>query len=64
MNWNNLLKNRCPKCKKELWFDKDEEMLICTITCGFMIHKDKMAKICVEIQGKKLSTVTNIYDLQ
>lgn len=48
LNYKNLLKNRCPKCNKALWFDKNEDMLICTYKCGFMIHKDKMEKICVD----------------
>ena len=50
MNWNNLLKNRCPKCKLILWFDKDEEMIICpNISCGFMIKQKRMEMICIDL---------------
>lgn len=49
INYRNLLANKCPKCKKELWFDKSEEMIMCTYKCGFMIHKDKMESICVSM---------------
>jgi hypothetical protein len=54
LNYNNLLRNRCPKCNKILWFDKTEEMVMCTLRCGFMIHKDKMEKICVNKTIKTL----------
>lgn len=56
MNWHNLLKNRCPKCKKELWFDKDEEMICCTISCGFMIAQEKMSIICSGIVTKRIDS--------
>lgn len=49
LNYRNLLQNKCPKCKKELWFDKSEEMIMCTLRCGFMIHQKKMESICVDM---------------
>ena len=56
MNWKNLLKNKCPICKKDLWFDKSEEMICCNdLKCGFMVRQRVMNKICLGIQDKKLS---------
>lgn len=48
MNWNNLMKNKCPKCGKELDFKSDKDMMMCTISCGFMIETENMKKICVQ----------------
>lgn len=58
LNYRNLLQNRCPKCNKNLWFDENEEMLLCSIRCGFMIHKAKMESICIGMVGKKIENST------
>jgi len=52
-NWNNLLKNKCPKCRKNLDFESDKDMMMCTIRCGFMISSIKMNEICAKIYLKK-----------
>lgn len=54
MNWNNLNRNRCPKCSKELDFISDKEMMMCTINCGFMISDEKMKVIVSENITKRL----------
>lgn len=55
-DWKRLLKNRCPTCNKELWFDENERMIMChNLRCGFMVDQDKMNKICLSIQEGYLS---------
>lgn len=54
MYWNNLDRNRCPKCNRLLDFESDKEMMMCTISCGFMINPDKMKKIVAENQFRRL----------
>jgi len=54
LEYRNLLLNKCPKCRKTLWFNKSEEMIMCTLRCGFMIHKVKMEAICVDIISKRI----------
>lgn len=56
MNWKNLLENRCPKCRKYLEWYPNEEMMMCTLRCGFMIEKGKMERICVDITIGKLGS--------
>ena len=52
MIWNNLLKNKCPKCGWNLWYDKDEPMIMCPkLSCGFMVDQVRMQ----EIVGKLLT---------
>lgn len=52
MHWGMLKKNRCPKCKKSLDFESDKKMMMCTISCGFMIETKRMKLINME-QNKK-----------
>jgi len=53
--WNNLLRNRCPKCGKNLWFDKDEPYVMCnSLICGFMIDQARMQEIIMKITNRKL----------
>jgi hypothetical protein len=53
--WSNLLKNRCPKCNRNLWYDGSEPMIICpSYTCGFMIDQAKMQQFTMELAGRKL----------
>lgn len=54
MNWKNLSKNRCPKCNKLLDFKSDKEMMMCTISCGFMISVKRMAEIVSESTSREL----------
>lgn len=54
MVWQNLLKNKCPKCGKELDYESDRDIMMCTISCGFMITARKMQAICLEQSAQKL----------
>lgn len=46
MEWSKLLSNKCPKCNKELDYISDKDMMMCTISCGFMITTLRMKEIC------------------
>lgn len=61
-NWNNLRRNRCPKCSKALDFKSDKEMMMCTISCGFMISPEKM-KMIISEQTSRFLTTDNQRDL-
>lgn len=55
LNWKNLLKNKCPKCNKNLWFDESEPFIICpSYLCGFMIDSAKMQAMTMELTSRKL----------
>jgi len=55
LKWSNLLRNRCPKCSKNLWFDGSEPMIICpSYLCGFMIDSAKMQEITMKLTNRKL----------
>lgn len=56
--WKNLLQNKCPKCGLLLQFFPLEEMLMCSITCGFMIRDDKMKSMIVKMGGERLEKRT------
>lgn len=51
LNWKNLLDNKCPNCKKDLQFFPSEEMMMCTILCGFTIRKEKMQAMVAKMNG-------------
>lgn len=52
--WKRLLNNKCPKCNKELDFQSDDEMMMCTFSCGFMVTPTKMNDICGKLCLKKI----------
>lgn len=55
LNWSALLRNRCPKCNKNLWFDKDEPYVMCnSLICGFMIDQSRMQEITMKLTNRKL----------
>ena len=54
LNWKNLLKNKCPKCSKKLDFTSDPTMMMCTISCGFMVSVQKMSEVCGDIVRGKI----------
>ncbi len=66
MNWKNLAKNKCPKCGKELDYMSDREMMMCTISCGFMCTSKRMSIIVGEMNKKKLDEFShdNFAELQ
>lgn len=49
--WKNLLQSKCPKCRASLQFFPLEEMLMCTISCGFMIREEKMKSMVTKMLG-------------
>jgi hypothetical protein len=55
MKWSNLLKNKCPECGRNLWFDKDEPFIICPdYFCGFMVDQARMQEITMKLTSRKL----------
>lgn len=52
--WKNLLQSKCPKCGKALQFFPLEEMLMCSITCGFMIREEKMKQMVGKMLGSRM----------
>lgn len=54
MKWNNLLDSKCPKCRKRLWFDENESMIMCNFECGFMIEQKRMQEIVAKLVSRKL----------
>jgi len=62
MNWNNLKLNHCPKCAKELDFISDSTMMMCTISCGFMVSSKRMAEINSSQNNRKINRQPKEYD--
>jgi len=50
LNWNNLKYSKCPKCSKYLEFYENEEFLLCSIECGFMIDRNKMQDLISKVK--------------
>lgn len=48
MKWNNLQKNKCPKCSKKFEFYPDSNLIFCSdSTCGFKISERRLQEIVV-----------------
>lgn len=64
LNWNNLKRNKCPRCNKLLDFQSDQNigsevpMLLCTLACGFMISYSKFSEFCM---AKSLHKIEQSY---
>lgn len=56
LKWKNLLDNKCPKCGDKLQFFPGEEMMMCSIICGFMMRQEKMQSMVVKMAGGKFTT--------
>ena len=55
MKWSNLTRNKCPKCSKELGFNKDEEMIFCKdFNCGFQISQYRMERLNIQMNADAL----------
>lgn len=55
MKWNNLLRNKCPKCGWNLWYDKDEPYILCPkYECGWMCPQWRMAEIVSKLLTRRL----------
>lgn len=55
--WRNICRSQCPLCNKKLDFESDPTMMMCTISCGFMISVDKMKLICTTMNLKRINRV-------
>lgn len=65
MKWNNLLKNKCPKCNRNLWYDKDEPFIICpSYECGFMVDQGRMAEIVAKLVTRRLEWDADLEGLE
>lgn len=55
MKWNNLTKNKCPQCNKDLLkaWNPLNNMFDCK--CGFSIGQERMKKIISDIVSGKLN---------
>jgi hypothetical protein len=66
LNWRALTKNLCPRCLRKLDFDSDKDMLLCTISCGFMISHEKVNEITANFLLRRKRTFgspDNSYEL-
>ena len=52
LNWENLLKNNCPKCGNYL-FSEDPGINCSNYECDFFITRDRFLEICKNLKCKK-----------
>lgn len=68
IKWQNLKRNKCPKCGKELSYDPGEEMIYCPdLICRFQISQYRAERLITQMNGKKIdykSNGNNFADLQ
>lgn len=57
MKWNNLTKNKCPKCNKDLLKAWNSQTNMFDCKCGFSIGQARMSKIISDIVSGKLNQI-------
>ncbi len=55
MRWFNLKNNKCPKCNKDLEFQKGSDLIFCSSSsCEFQISKEKLSRIVSDMIGNEI----------